>query len=118
MAPFIPIACGLATVLACALAVETGKGTQKTIQQRKRRNAGKKIKIDREIKKEFAKITMTASLGVTVITAPFLKRNRTMKNIHTGAGVLLVGSALWHQFLYQSEKKSQKALAVPDKTEV
>ncbi len=27
-------------------------------------------KIDREIKKEFAKIAMTASLGVAVITAP------------------------------------------------
>ncbi|WP_281167874.1 hypothetical protein [Desulfobacter curvatus] len=41
MAPFIPIACGLATILTCALAVETGKGTQKTIKRRKRRNVRK-----------------------------------------------------------------------------
>ncbi|MGD9824361.1 hypothetical protein [Desulfobacter sp.] len=72
-------------------------------------------KIDSEIKKEIAKITMTASLGVAVITAPFLKRNKLMKNIHTGAGVLLAGTALWHHFLYHSEKKSQKALSAPDK---
>lgn len=70
-------------------------------------------KIDRETKKEFAKIGMTASLGVAVTTAPFLKRNKTMKNIHTGAGVLLAGFALWHHLLYQAEKKttaSQKKL--------
>jgi len=41
MAPFIPIACGLATILTCALAVETGKGTQKTIKRRKQRDAKK-----------------------------------------------------------------------------
>lgn len=72
-------------------------------------------KINPEIKKEIAKITMTASLGVVVITAPCLKRNKTLKNIHTGAGVLLVGSALWHHFLYQPEKKAKKALPAPDK---
>ena len=75
-------------------------------------------KIDREIKKEFAKITMTASLGVAVVTAPFLKRNKTAKNIHTGAGLLLAGSALWHHFLYHSEKKSQKALPSSGKPEI
>ncbi|WP_035239129.1 hypothetical protein [Desulfobacter vibrioformis] len=72
-------------------------------------------KIDPEIKKEIAKITMTASLGVAVITAPFLKRNKTVKNIHAGAGVLLAASALWHHFLYHSEKKSPKVLPAPDK---
>ena len=41
MAPFIPIACGIATALTCALAVETGKGTKKTIERRKKRNARK-----------------------------------------------------------------------------
>ncbi|MCG8552488.1 MAG: hypothetical protein MI799_18955 [Desulfobacterales bacterium] len=71
--------------------------------------------MDREIKKEVAKIAMTASLGVTVITAPFLKKNKTMKNIHTGAGVLLTGTALWHHFLYHSEKKTPKTPAAPDK---
>ena len=47
---------------------------------------------------------MTAALGVTVITAPFLKGNRVMKNLHTGAGVALVALSLWHHFLYQPEK--------------
>ena len=73
--------------------------------------------MDREIKKEFAKIAMTASLGVTVVTTPFLKKNRTMKNIHTGAGLLLTGAALWHHFLYHSEKKAPKTLPAPEKPE-
>jgi hypothetical protein len=73
--------------------------------------------MDREIKKEFAKIAMTASLGVTVVTTPFLKKNRTMKNIHTGAGLLLTGTALWHHFLYHSEKKAPKTLSAPEKSE-
>lgn len=71
--------------------------------------------MDREIKKEVAKIAMTASLGVTVITSPFLRRNKLMKNIHTGAGVFLAGAALWHHFLYHSEKKAPKTLPAPDK---
>ena len=48
-------------------------------------------KLDPELKKEIAKIAMTASLGATVLTAPFLKGRKTVKNIHTGAGVLFVG---------------------------
>ena len=75
-------------------------------------------KIDPEIKKEIAKITMTASLGVAVITAPFLKKNKIMKNIHTGAGVLLAGSALWHHLLYHSEKKAKKVLTAPDTPDI
>ena len=62
-------------------------------------------KLDLEAKKELAKIAMTASLGVTVLTAPFLKGNKTMKNIHTGAGAVFVGLSLWHHFLYQPDKK-------------
>lgn len=62
-------------------------------------------KLDNETKKEIAKIAMTASLGTTVITAAFLKGSKLMKNVHTGAGVLLVGFSLWHHFLYQSDKK-------------
>ncbi len=64
-------------------------------------------KIDLETKKEIAKIGMTATLGVTVITAPFLKGSKTAKNIHTGAGALLVGFALWHHFLYRPDTKKQ-----------
>ncbi len=41
MAPFIPIACGVATVISCALAVQTGKGTVRIIKRRKRRHARK-----------------------------------------------------------------------------
>lgn len=62
-------------------------------------------KPDIELRKEVAKIAMTASLGAAVFTAPFLKGNRTAKNIHTGAGVLLAGFALWHHLLYQPEKR-------------
>ncbi|PIE56756.1 MAG: hypothetical protein CSA34_01965 [Desulfobulbus propionicus] len=58
-------------------------------------------KTDLETRKELAKIAMTAALGVTVLTAPLLKRNKLAKNIHTGAGVLLVGFSLWHHYLYQ-----------------
>ncbi len=46
---------------------------------------------------------MTASLGVAVVTAPFIN-SRKMKQIHTGAGVLTVGFALWHHLLYQPKK--------------
>lgn len=49
-------------------------------------------KIDREIKREFAKIGMTAPLGVAVLTAPLLKRNRRLKNLHTGAGLALAAA--------------------------
>ncbi len=65
-------------------------------------------KIDLETKKEIAKIGMTLTLGVTVLTAPFLKGNKTMKNVHTGAGLALTGFSLWHHFLYQADKKKQR----------
>ncbi len=42
MAPFIPIACSIAGAITCALVVETGKGTKKTIKRRQKRNARKK----------------------------------------------------------------------------
>lgn len=41
MAPLIQLACGAATILSYVLAVQTGKGTAKTINRRKRRNARK-----------------------------------------------------------------------------
>lgn len=73
-------------------------------------------KLDRETKKEIAKIGMTAALGITVITAPFLQGNRFMKNLHTGAGVALVALGLWHHLLYQPEKRKAKAEALAAKT--
>ncbi len=38
MAPFIPVACGVATAISCVLFVQTGKGTVKTIRRRKKRH--------------------------------------------------------------------------------
>lgn len=67
-------------------------------------------KPDHETKKELAKIGMTATLAVAVVTAPLVRGNRLMKNVHTGAGLLLTGFCLWHHFLYQPEKKRAKAL--------
>ena len=68
-------------------------------------------KFDRETKKEIAKIGMTAALGLTVVTAPFLKKNRLMKNLHTAGGVTLVALSLWHHLLYQPEKRKAKSEA-------
>ncbi len=44
MAPFIPIACAVAGAITCALAIETGKGTKKTIKRRQKRDARKKAR--------------------------------------------------------------------------
>nr|WP_321465099.1 hypothetical protein [uncultured Desulfobulbus sp.] len=41
MFAFIPIACSVATALTCLLAIQTGKGTMRTLERRKRRNARK-----------------------------------------------------------------------------
>ncbi len=68
--------------------------------------------LDREAKREIAKIGMTAALGITVLTAPLLKRNRQLKNLHTCAGVALVALSLWHHALYQPKKRKGKT-AVP-----
>jgi len=64
--------------------------------------------------KEIAKAAMTAAIGITVLTAPFLRRNRPLKNLHISAGILLAGFALWHHLLYQPKKK--KVLAGQEKT--
>jgi predicted acyltransferase len=62
-------------------------------------------KTDSKTEKELAKTAMTAAIAIAVLTAPFLKRNRAMKNIHVSAGVLLAGFSLWHHMLYQPKKK-------------
>lgn len=77
---------------------------------KKEQEEQKKLKlphIDLDTKKEIAKIGMTASMGITVATSFYMK-NRTMKNLHIGAGVALVGFSFWHHMLYQPEKKMQK----------
>ena len=64
--------------------------------------------LDLEVKKEVAKIGMTATLGATVVTSMFMK-NKVMKKTHVYAGVAFVGFALWHHSLYTpSKKKNQK----------
>lgn len=68
-------------------------------------------KPDRAVQRELAKIGMTTALGVAVLTAPFLKRNRPLKNIHTGAGLALVALGLWHHLLYQPGKRTIKQTA-------
>lgn len=75
-------------------------------------------KMDKEAKKEFAKIGMTASLGLTATTAFFLK-NRTLKYVHTGAGLALVGFSLWHHLLYQADKttSTRKSISSPEQAE-
>lgn len=70
-------------------------------------------KLDLEIRKEIAKIGMTAALGVAVFSAPFLKRNKTLKNVHTAAGLALTGLALWHHTLYQPPQRSPRKTEHP-----
>ncbi|AXH15712.1 hypothetical protein [Malaciobacter mytili] len=65
------------------------------------------MKVDNEIKKEVAKIGMTATLGATVVTSMFMK-NSIAKKTHIVAGAAFCGFALWHHMLYQPEKKSKK----------
>lgn len=63
--------------------------------------------IDLEVQKEIAKVGMTVTMGVTVVTA-FKMKNKTMKNLHVGAGVALVGFSLWHHLLYQPDRRKKK----------
>ena len=63
-------------------------------------------KLDLDTKKELAKIGMTATMGITVVTSLYMK-NKTMKYLHVGAGVALVGFSYWHHTLYQSDKKKK-----------
>eukprot|EP01155_Anaeramoeba_flamelloides_P010535 Anaeramoba_flamelloidesa325723_423.p4 GENE.a325723_423~~a325723_423.p4 ORF type:complete len:223 (-),score=19.37 a325723_423:90-758(-) len=63
-------------------------------------------KLDLDTKKELAKIGMTATMGITVVTAFYMK-NKTMKYLHIGAGAALVGFSYWHHMLYQPDKKKK-----------
>lgn len=64
-------------------------------------------KLDLEVKKEVAKIGMTATLGATVVTSMFMK-NKLAKKTHIVAGAAFCGFALWHHMLYQPENKKKK----------
>lgn len=63
------------------------------------------MKFDKELQRETAKIGMTATLGVTVVTSLFMK-NKAAKKAHIIAGSAFCGFALWHTFLYDSKKKN------------
>lgn len=62
--------------------------------------------------RELAKLAMTASLGLTVITALFMK-GKMAKRLHTGAGIALVASSIWHHQLYQPVKPSKEVREFP-----
>lgn len=70
--------------------------------------------MDLEVKKEIAKIGMTATLGATVATSMFMK-NKLAKNTHIVAGAAFCGFALWHHMLYQPNKTSKKNKKEPEK---
>ncbi len=67
----------------------------------------KKFNLDLDTKRELAKIGMTASMGITVVSGFYMK-NKFMKNIHVAAGVALVGFCIWHHTLYNKPKKKSK----------
>lgn len=58
-------------------------------------------------KKQLAKVGMAGTLALTVVTALRMK-GRFIKNLHTGAGALFTGLALWHHYLYQVEPLAVK----------
>ncbi|PSM51463.1 hypothetical protein [Campylobacter blaseri] len=61
--------------------------------------------VDIVTKKEIAKIGMTVSMGLTVLSA-FNLRSRFSKNLHIISGAALVGFSFYHNSLYdKSEKK-------------
>ncbi|WP_121626219.1 hypothetical protein [Poseidonibacter antarcticus] len=62
------------------------------------------MKFDKELQRETAKIGMTATLGVTVVTSLFMK-NKAAKKAHIIGGVAFCGFTLWHTLLYDSKKK-------------
>ena len=65
------------------------------------------MKFDKELQRETAKIGMTATLGVTVVTSLFMK-NKAAKKAHIIGGVAFCGFTLWHTLLYDSKKKIAK----------
>lgn len=65
------------------------------------------MKVDLEVKKEVAKIGMTATLGATVVTSMFMK-NKLAKKTHIIAGAAFCGFALWHHTLYKPTQKNKK----------
>ena len=74
------------------------------------------MKFDKELQRETAKIGMTATLSVTVVTSLFMK-NKAAKKAHIIGGVAFCGFTLWHTLLYDSKKKTtNKVLEIKEKT--
>ncbi len=59
----------------------------------------KKPFLDDMSKKELAKIGLSVSMGLTVLSA-FSLRSRFSKNLHVISGALMVGFAFYHNSLY------------------
>ena len=74
------------------------------------------MKFDKELQRETAKIGMTATLGVTVVTSLFMK-NKAAKKAHIIGGVAFCGFTLWHTLLYDSKKKIAKETLKANKNE-
>jgi len=71
------------------------------------RRTGKERRKEIEEKKSIAKIGMTASLGVLVVTG--LTRGRGAKALHVWSGIALMGFSWWHHQLYQPKSRNKKA---------
>lgn len=71
------------------------------------------FEVDLELKKEVAKIGMTATLGATVVTSMFMK-NKLAKKTHIIAGAAFCGFALWHHMLYKPKKKPSDSVKVKE----
>ncbi|MCD8553448.1 MULTISPECIES: hypothetical protein [Seleniivibrio] len=51
-------------------------------------------------KRRYTKYAMTAALGVLVVSG--FNKGKTSRNIHSIAGVALVGLSVYHTFLYKN----------------
>lgn len=63
----------------------------------------KKPVFDDMTKKEFAKIGMTVSMGLLVLSS-FSLKSRFSKNLHVISGAALVGFSFYHNSLYDKNK--------------
>ena len=67
----------------------------------------KKPFLDDMSKKELAKIGLSVSMGLTVLSA-FSLRSRFSKNLHVISGALMVGFAFYHNSLYDNKTPAKK----------
>ncbi|MDR2100638.1 MAG: hypothetical protein LBP40_07435 [Campylobacteraceae bacterium] len=63
-------------------------------------------KCNLKLKREIAKVGMSASLGILTLSA-FMLKNKSARKAHVAAGIALIGFSYWHHKLYQSNKKER-----------